>query len=191
MYGLNESIVKIKFQSRGKVGNKFMTKQVDSYRFLDGLTKKLVQTWIGLETRRAIPWTPLSKPLKDSTVALVSSAGLALHTDRPFDQEGERRNPWWGDPSYRVLPRTATEADVKLYHLHIHPRVIEQDLNTVLPLQRLLELEARGEIGRAAANHYSIMGYILQPQELLEQSVPAMVQHMQRDEVDVVLLVPG
>ena len=168
-----------------------MTKQVNSYRFLDSLTKKLVQTWIDLEVPREIPWTPLSKSLKESTFALVSSAGLALNTDRPFDQEGERRNPWWGDPSYRILPRSATEADVKLYHLHIHPRVIEHDLNTVLPLQRLLELEARGEIGRAAANHYSFMGYILQPQELLEQSVPAMVQHMQRDAVDVVLLVPG
>jgi hypothetical protein len=52
-----------------------------------------------------IPWTPLSKPLADSTVALLSSVGLALKTDRPFDQEGERRNPWWGDPSYRILPR--------------------------------------------------------------------------------------
>ena len=143
------------------------SKQVDSYRFLDRVTKKLVQTWIELETPRNIPWTPLSRPLEESTVALISSAGLALKTDRPFDQEGERRNPWWGDPSYRILPRTATEADVKLYHLHIHPRVAEQDLNTLLPLQRLLEFEARGEIGRSATHHYSFMGYLLQPQVLL------------------------
>jgi D-proline reductase (dithiol) PrdB len=165
--------------------------QVDSYRFLDRLTKKLVQTWIGLETPREIPWTPLSKPLKECTVALISSAGLALKTDRPFDQDGERRNPWWGDPTYRILPRTATENDVKLYHLHIHPRVAEQDLNTVLPLQRLLELENRGKIGRSAANHYSFMGYILEPQVLLEESTPAMIRHMQRHEIDVVVLVPG
>jgi D-proline reductase (dithiol) PrdB len=166
-------------------------KEVDSYRFLDRLTTRLVQTWIGLETPRDIPWTPLSRPLEESTVALISSAGIALKTDRPYDQEGERLNPWWGDPSYRTLPRTATEEDVKLYHLHIHPRVAEQDLNTVLPLQRLLELEDCGEIGRSAANHYSFMGYILQPQVLLEESTPAMIRHMKRDEVDVVLLVPG
>ena len=96
-----------------------------------------------------------------------------------------------GRSSYRILPRTATEHDVKLYHLHIHPRLAEQDLNTILPLQRLLELEKRGEIGRAAANHYSFMGYILQPQVLLEESVPAMIQHMRRDGVNVVILVPG
>ena len=103
-------------------------KQVDSYRFLDRLTQKLVQSWIGLEAQREgpaeIPWTPLSRPLADSTVALISSAGLALKRDRPFDQEGERHNPWWGDPSYRILPRTATAEDVALYHLHIHPRVV-------------------------------------------------------------------
>lgn len=172
-------------------GNQQASRYIDSYRFLDRMTKKLVQSWIGLETQRDIPWTPLSRPLEDSTVALISSAGLALKADRPFDQEGERRNPWWGDPSYRILPRTATANDVKLYHLHIHPRVVEQDLNTLLPLQRLLELEDAGEIGRSAAHHYSFMGYILQPEVLLEESTPAMIRHMKQDGVDVVVLVPG
>jgi D-proline reductase (dithiol) PrdB len=167
------------------------TKQVDSYRFLDGMTKKLVKSWIGLETGREIPWSPLSKPLEECTVVLVSSAGLALNTDQPFDQEGERQNPWWGDPSFRVIPRTAKADDLKLYHLHIHPRLVEQDINTIFPLQHLLELEHLGEVGRAAANHYSYMGYILQPQELLETSVPGMIQRMKQDSVDIVLLVPG
>ncbi len=169
--------------------------QVDSYRFLDHLTKRLVQNWIKLETRRGvprdIPWTPLAKPLEESRVALVTSAGLALKTDQPFDQEGERRNPWWGDPSFRVLPRMATENDVRLYHLHVHPRLAEQDLNTLFPLQRLLELEENGEIGHSAPHHYSFMGYILQPQVLLEESVPAMIRHMRQDGIDAVVLVPG
>jgi hypothetical protein len=176
-------------------GNPHALREVDSYRFLDRLTQKLVQSWIGLETQRErpaeVPWTPLSRPLADSTVALISSAGLALKTDRPFDQEGERRNPWWGDPSYRILPRTATAEDVHLYHLHIHPRVVEQDLNTLMPLQRLLALEDGGEIGRSATHHYSFMGYILEPQVLLEESTPAMIRHMKQDGVNVVVLVPG
>jgi D-proline reductase (dithiol) PrdB len=170
-------------------------KQVDSYRFLDRQTKKLVQSWIGLEKPRVagreIPWTPLARPLAESTVALVSSAGLALKTDRPFDQEGERENPWWGDPSYRVVPRTATEEEIRLYHLHIHPRVAERDLNTLLPLKRLLEMEERGEIGRSAARHYSFMGYILEPEVLLRESVPAMVEQMRLEGVNIVVLVPG
>ena len=166
-------------------------KKVDSYRFLDRTTRTLVQNWIKMEKPRESPWTPLSKPLNECTVALVSSAGLALKTDRPFDQEGEQRNPWWGDPSYRILPRTVMEGDVKLYHLHIHPRLAEQDLNTVLPLQRLLELEEQGDIGQSALQHYSYMGYQLEPRTLLEESTPAMIRHMQAEGVDIAILVPG
>lgn len=168
-----------------------LSREVDSYRFLDGLTKKLVQSWIELETPREIPWTPPSRSLEESTVALVSSAGLALKTDRPFDQEGERQNPWWGDPSYRILPRTARGEDVRLYHQHIHPRLVEEDMNTIMPLQRLLELEEAGEIGHSAAHHYSFMGYILQPEVLLHETAPAMIREMKRDGVNVVVLVPG
>lgn len=166
-------------------------KKVDSYRFLDRITRKLVKTWIELEAPREIPWTPLAKPIKEGTVALISSAGLALKTDRAFDQEGERQNPWWGDPSYRVLPRTVRGKDIRLYHLHINPGLAEHDLNTLFPLQRLLELETYGEVGSAAAHHYSYMGYILQPRTLLEQSVPAMIRQMRHDEVNAVVLVPG
>lgn len=90
-----------------------------------------------------------------------------------------------------MIPRTTKADDLKLYHMHISPHLVEQDVNTIFPLQHLLELEGCGEIGRAAANHYSYMGYILQPQELLEKSVPCMIQNMKQDEVDVVLLVPG
>ena len=87
--------------------------------------------------------------------------------------------------------RTATAEDVALYHLHIHPRVVSQDLNTLMPLERLRALERRGEIGCSAPRHYSYMGYILQPQVLLEETVPAMIEHMRRDGVNVVVLVPG
>ena len=53
-------------------------KKVDSYRFLDRTTRTLVQNWIKMEKPREYPWTPLSKPLNECTVALVSSAVNAL-----------------------------------------------------------------------------------------------------------------
>ena len=100
------------------------------------------------------------------------------------------RDPWWGDPSFRVIPRTATECDVRAYHLHLDNRYVEQDLNCALPLARLLELERAGEIGRSAPSHYSFMGYILQPETLLERSTPAMIERMRGEHVDIVLLAP-
>lgn len=165
--------------------------EVDSYRFLSFITKKLVKSWIDLETPRDIPWTPLAKPLTECNVALVSSGGIALKTDRPFDQEGERENPWWGDPSFRVIPRQATEDDVEIYHQHVNATFAREDINCLLPLQRLEKLARLGEIGGAARNHYSFMGYILQPEQLLKESVPKIIQLLQADHVDAVVLVPA
>lgn len=188
-----------------------MGNQVDSFRFLDFATKKVVKGWIAKGTSREAlgipkktprssggtpltsgegPWIPMEKPLEDSTVAIISSGGIALKTDPPFDQEGERQNPWWGDPSYRVIPQTVTEKEVEIYHLHVDVSFGREDLDCVFPLRRLAELEASGEIGRVALRHYSFMGYTIDPSELLEKSVPAMIEHLAEDQVDLALLVP-
>jgi hypothetical protein len=167
-----------------------MANEVDSFRFVDFLTRKVIQSWIALEDGGEIPWTPLEKPVSETRVAVVSSGGIALRKDRPFDQEGERKNPWWGDPSYRVIPSDATEADTEIYHLHIDASFGRRDLNCVFPLQRLSELASAGEIGGTAPRHYSFMGYMLDPSVLLEESVPAMVRELNEDQVDLVLLVP-
>lgn len=165
-------------------------KIVNSFKFVPGLTRRVVRGWINRERPRPIPWTPLSKPLEQCTLALISTAGLVLKEEQPFDQEGERQNPWWGDPSFRLLPRTVSEKDLRICHLHVNPAFAEQDLNCIFPLQRLGELVDEGLLGRLAPTHYSFMGYILRPQVLLEESVPAMIQHLQAEEVDAVLLIP-
>jgi D-proline reductase (dithiol) PrdB len=162
----------------------------DSLQFLDGASKRVIKSWIEREERRPIPWTPLRKPLAESRVALISSAGVALKTDRPFDAEGERRNPWWSDPSYRVIPRGTRTEDIRLHHLHIERSFGESDLDCVMPLTRLEELAAAGEIGEVAPSHYSFMGYLLRPQEFLEKAVPAIIRRLKAEEVDVALLVP-
>lgn len=168
-----------------------MTKTVDSFRFISGITRRMIKNWISMETPRPIPWTPLAKPLSECTVAILRSAGIALKTDRPFDQEGECQNPWWGDPTYRVLPKTATEEDIRVYHMHINAAYAEQDLNCLFPLQRLQELENNGRIGRMSPRHYSIMGYILNPEQLLSETVPALIRDLREDLADLVVLVPA
>jgi len=168
------------------------TQQVESYRyrFLNGIARRLIKTWIRLEKPREIAWTPLAKPLNQCSVALISSAAMALVTDKPFDQEIERENPWFSDPSFRVIPRNARAADIRVYHLHINPEFIQRDINCALPVQRLVELEAGGYIGRAAPSHYSFMGYTCQPEHLLKESVPAIIGKLREEAVDVVVLVP-
>jgi D-proline reductase (dithiol) PrdB len=90
-----------------------------------------------------------------------------------------------------MIPKDAIAEDIKVYHQHIDPRHTEADINCLLPLERLRDLEASGEIGGVADWHYSIMGYILQPDELLGETTPAIIRNLQAEAVDAVLLVPA
>jgi D-proline reductase (dithiol) PrdB len=164
---------------------------IDSYRFLDFGSRQVMKAWAAREHADMIPFTPLQKPLRDCTVTLVSTAGIARNDDRPFDQEGERRNPWWGDPSYRVIPLGTTEREIRLYHMHIDRRFGEADLDVVLPMRRLTELADAGVVGRAAQRHYSLMGFILDPTVLIQQTAPALVTQMRAERVDAAALVPA
>ncbi len=167
-----------------------MAKVVDSYRFLDGITRRVMKHWASLGAPRETPWTPLAKPLLQCTVSLLSSAAVALKTDQPFDQGIERGDPWFSDPSYRVLPRSATTQDVRTYHLHINPSFAEQDVNCVMPIERLNQLEALGEVGRSTLSHYSYIGYTTRPEPLLQHSVPGIIRRLHEEQVDAVVLVP-
>ena len=164
---------------------------IDSYRFLDLASRQVMKAWAARQKPGVIPFTPLTKPLGECTVALLSTAGVARIDNRPFDQEGERRNPWWGDPSFRVIPLETKEREVRLYHLHIDPRFGQADRDVVLPMRRLTELAHERFVGRPAPRHYSIMGYILEPTVLVEDTAPAIAEQMRRDGVDAAALVPA
>ena len=164
---------------------------MDSYRFLDFISRQVIKAWVDRERPRDVPWAPLRKPLARSRVAIVSSAGVALKSDAPFDQARERANPWWGDPSFRVVPRGTRTEEVRLCHLHIDPRFGEEDLDVVLPARRLAELARDGVVGEVAPSHYSIMGYILRPRELEEVTAPAIAARMLEEGVDAAVLVPS
>ncbi len=98
-----------------------------------------------------IPWTPLKKPIDKARFALVTSAGVYIKGQQePFDLDGERKNPLWGDPSYRAIPADVTQDQIGVAHLHINPEDIEQDVNIVLPIHRFQELAESGEIGAVA-----------------------------------------
>ncbi len=89
-----------------------------------------------------------------------------------------------------MLPRGTRTGDVACYHLHINPDHVLRDLDCALPLTRLEELAAAGEVGAVAPSHYSIQGYLPRPDEMLRESVPPIIATMRREAVDVALLVP-
>jgi D-proline reductase (dithiol) PrdB len=134
-----------------------------------------------------VPWSPLRKPLAASRVGIVSTAGLVLPGQAPFD-DGVRG----GDCSFRVIPSDAdltTLIDTHRSETYDHSGV-HSDANLVLPLDRLRELAQDGRIGAVAPRHLSFMGSITAPGRLMKETAPAAVQLLVEDQVDVALLVP-
>jgi D-proline reductase (dithiol) PrdB len=167
-------------------------KVVDGFRFLPPGLKAWVKTFIPDEDFKGpIPWTPMSKPISRVTVALVTSAGISLKSDPPFDMEREKREPIWGDRSFRMIPRGTTEKDIDVNHLHINTTYIKQDMNVILPLARMAEFEKEGIIGRLAPSAYSFYGFQWQNNDFLKEAIEPISRKMKLEGVEAVLLTPA
>jgi D-proline reductase (dithiol) PrdB len=131
--------------------------------------------------------TPLRKPLAACTVALVTTAGLSLPDQPPFDTSIRM-----GDSSFREFPSDISPQALEMNHRSwaFDQTGILRDRNLVLPLDRLREMQARGEVGAIAPHHYSFMGSIIGPAKLIKQSAPEVARRLVADGVDVALLTP-
>jgi D-proline reductase (dithiol) PrdB len=105
-------------------------------------------------------WADFTKPLDEARIALLSSAGMFMsNSQEPFDVARERREPTWGDPTFRVIPNDVAQSQIDVSHLHINTADVLEDMNVALPIQRLNELVDEGVVGAAATEHYSLMGF--------------------------------
>ncbi len=132
-------------------------------------------------TSDVIPWSPLQRPAQEATVALVTTSGVHLRTDRPFNLAS--------DHTFRVIPRTAEPGDLAISHQAYDRTDALRDINLVFPLQRLRELEAEGVIGRVAERHYGF-GLVSQVAELVEPG-REVGRLLKADHVDLALFVPA
>ncbi|RJR49216.1 MAG: hypothetical protein C4576_06940 [Desulfobacteraceae bacterium] len=165
--------------------------RVDGYRFLPPGLAAWFRTFIPREDfKEAIPWTPLTKPLNKLTFSLITSSGISLKSDPPFDMEREKREPTWGDPTYREIPKDSTEQTINVNHLHINTKHVLNDINVILPLARMAELEKEGVIGRLAETSYSFYGFQFQSMAFLDQAIAPMAERMKKEGVEAVILTP-
>ena len=133
----------------------------------------------------------MATALSRATVALVTSAGISLKADAVFDMERERREPSWGDRSYRKIPRDTAARDVNANHLLINTAYLLEDINVMLPLERLAEFEQEGVIGALAPTCYSFYGFQWQNTEFIGEAIAPMAEQMKREGVDAALLTPA
>jgi D-proline reductase (dithiol) PrdB len=134
-----------------------------------------------------IPWSPLRKPLAEANVAIVTTAGLVMADQEPFDDQIKG-----GDSSFRVIPAEAEVSSLIDTHRSetFDHSGIREDPNLAFPLDRLHELERDKRIGSMNRRHLSFMGSITAPGRLIRDSAPAAAELLLADGVDVVLLVP-
>lgn len=164
---------------------------VDSYRYLPRSLAAMVQAWPA-ERLDPIPWAPLRARLGELKLALVTTAGVYVEgREPPFDAERERREPTWGDPSYRTIPHDVAREGIGASHLHVNNEFVRQDLNVALPLDHAEDALSDGLLGGLAETHYSFMGFQLDTGEWERRYAPEVAERMRSDGVDVALLTPG
>jgi D-proline reductase (dithiol) PrdB len=136
-----------------------------------------------VEINDTAPRAALARPLAESTVAIVTSAGIHCRGDRPFGRE---------DPSFRMIPATAGAAELLQSHssLAFDKTAFVRDVNVVFPLDRLAEMVAERRIGRIGPRHYSVMGALHDVTAVRDETAPALAGRLADDGVDVVLLTP-
>lgn len=168
----------------GRFKNKVLAKLLTRF---PSLLDRFIEKTEGISVS-GIPWTPVKKPLKDSVVALVTTAGVHLKSQKPFDMLDKE-----GDPSYRELPSSSPLSEYMITHDYYDHTDADRDLNIVFPVDRLREMKESGEIKGIAKVNYSFMGHIdgRHIDTLIKKTAPEVAGLLKREAVDVALLTPG
>jgi D-proline reductase (dithiol) PrdB len=124
------------------------------------------------------PWTR-PRPEKERRVAMISTAAVSRRGEKPFS---------WLARDYRAISKD--DRDLVMTHVAAdYDRTAwQQDLNTILPFDRLDEMAKNGEIGSVADEHYAFMGGS-NPLNM-EKSAREVTDRMKQDSVNTVLLAP-
>jgi len=153
-----------------------------------------VPSLVDLYARRAdlvvnttTPFTPLPRPLRICRVALITTAGLHLPEQEPFDMSDKN-----GDPSYREIPSRVGVERLTITHDYFPRADAAADPNLVLPVDPLRELVREGAVGSIAPRLFSFMGHIQGDhlQTLTGTTAPEVARALKADAVDAVFLTP-
>jgi D-proline reductase (dithiol) PrdB len=145
------------------------------------LSKTIALPQLRRLTGGGIPWTPLRKPLSDSTVVLVSTGGVHLRRDRPFNLNS--------DSSFRVIPKDAEPGELAISHQAYDRTDALRDINLVFPIERLRELEAEQVIGGLTEDHYGFG--LMDSAARLMPAIKEVARRTHESGADLALLVPA
>ena len=125
------------------------------------------------------PAWSVPKEASSRRVSIVSSAAISKRGDKPFS---------WLANNHRVIKKD--NLDLVMTHVAVeYDRTAwQQDINTILPIDRLEEMAKNNEIGSVSNEHYSFIGS--SDPIKMERSAKEVAERMKDDAVDTVFLVP-
>jgi len=145
------------------------------------------------------PFAPLSKPLSELRLALLTSSGHFVEGEDPeplgvnnmTQDEAMRRISDFlkEEPQLSSIPIDTPGDQLCVRHGGYDICGSERDYNATLPIGRLRELEKEGAIGELASPAYSFVGACSQ-KRLLTKTGPRWIAQLQEQKFDAVLLVP-
>ena len=125
--------------------------------------------------------------LSNSRLVLISTAGGYLRDSQaPFDAPNVL-----GDYSTRLFPIDTPFAALAYAHEHYDHTAVNADPQVLVPLGHLADLVADGVIGELATSVISFSGYQPDVTQLLDQTIPRILQVVQAEHADAALLVPA
>jgi len=150
--------------------------------------------WKANENLVGYPWvdnthstlTPLRRALPMMNLALVTSAGAYIDGTEPFDLDARD-----GDLDVREFPVEVGAADLRYAAKGFDPASVEQDRNSQIPIDRLLEYQANAVIGALNNVWWSLSPYIPNATRVAAELGPRLAERLHRYEVHAALLIPA
>lgn len=144
------------------------------------------------------PFTPLAKPLSETSIGLVTSSGHFVSGD---DQSGLDQDDMTQDwaiarideflravPVLSEIPKDLPAEKIRVRHPGYDIRSVSHDLGVAFPRLPLLEAEDEGRIGRLAPTLYSFVGVCSQGR--LHNEMDDWILRWKNQGIEALFLVP-
>lgn len=132
------------------------------------------------------PFAPMRRALPLLNLALISSAGAYIDGTDAFDV-----NAADGDFTFKEIPIEVGGDDLQFSARGYDTTAVRQDLNSQIPIQRLLEYQSNAVIGQLNPVWWSFMGFIPDAAKFVESTASQLTERINRYEVQAALLIPA
>jgi len=133
-------------------------------------------------THHPPPFKQLAKPPAQCKLALVASGGVYVSGQIAFHFKD--------DCSYRQIDTETPTSALRATHFAYDLTDARADPNVVFPLDTLKKCVKDGLLGELSNPAYTFMGGIYSARKVRDILAPALADALEKDEVDVALMVP-